>query len=203
MFATLGRFSYRWRWWVIAVWSLAFLLGIASLPFLSGVLKGGGFNDPGSPSEHAAALIEQRLGTGFTTLEVVFTARGRQATSAAFQAMQQRALARLTPGTLPRLTQVLTYATSGAQFISRDGHSSVAVLVFSADKYAVQSQVQKVRELLAPTGLTAFVTGEPAVNADITQASVHDLKVAESYAIPVALLALVLVFGTLVAAALP
>ncbi len=67
MFAALGRFSYRWRWWVIAVWSFAFLLGIASLPFLSGVLKGGGFSDPGSPSEHAATLIEQRLGTGFTT----------------------------------------------------------------------------------------------------------------------------------------
>ncbi len=67
----------------------------------------------------------------------------------------------------------------------------------------MQSQVQKVRELLVPTKLQAFVTGEPAVNADIMQASAHDLKVAESYALPVALLALVLVFGTLVAAALP
>jgi RND superfamily putative drug exporter len=203
VFAALGRFSYRWRWWVIAVWSVLFLLAIASLPFLGGVLRGGGFSDSGSASEHAARFIEQRLGTGFTTLQVVFTAKDEEATSAAFQALQRTALAKLTPGSLPALKQVLTYASSGSQFISKDKHSSVAVLVFSANKYAVQSQVQKVRRLLVPTRLQAFLTGEPAVNADLTRTSEHDLKVAESYAVPIALLALVLVFGTLVAAALP
>lgn len=204
MFAALGRFSYRWRRWVIAGWSVLFLLGIASLPFLSGVLRGGGFSDPGSLSERAAALIEQRLGTGFTSMEVVFTGHGQQATGTAFRTMQRTALARLTSISLPGLKQVLSYGSGGdSQYISKDRRSSVAVLVFSTDKYAVQSEVPKVRELLVPTGLQAYVTGEPAVNADITQASAHDLKVAESYAIPVALLALVLVFGTLVAAALP
>jgi RND superfamily putative drug exporter len=169
MFAAVGRFSNRWRWWVIACWALLFLLGIASLPFLGGVLKGGGFSDPGSLSQRAAAEIEQRLGTGFTTLEVVFTDTGEKATSATFQVMERTALARLTSGSLTKLAQVLTYTTGGSQFISRDKHSSVAVLVFSADKYTVQAQVQRFRQLLVPTRLQAFVTGESAVNADLRE----------------------------------
>jgi RND superfamily putative drug exporter len=204
VFAAIGRFSYRHRWSVLIGWIALFVLGIAALPFLTSQLKGGGFADPSSPSERAAAVIQSKLGTGFTVLEVVFSSADMRAASPQFQAEERKALARIAPGSIPDLKQVLTYATSGnEQLISKDGVSSVAVLAFDASKYTVQNQVAPVREALVPTRLTSHVTGEPAVNADIVRASWHDLRVAESYAIPIALIALLLVFGTVVAAALP
>ena len=51
--------------------------------------------------------------------------------------------------------------------------------------------------------LKAYVTGEPAVDYDLSIISMRDLRRIELYALPVALLALILVFGTLVSAALP
>jgi len=204
MFAAVGRFSYRFRWYVLITWIVCFLLGIAALPSLTSHLKGGGFADPDSPSERAAAVIQKKLGTGFTVLEVVFTSADLTATDEQFLARERRALGRITPGSIQDLKQVLTYGDSGNdQLVSEDGKSSVAVLVFDASRYAVQSQVAAVRDALVPTGLTAYVTGEPAVNADIVKASWHDLRIAESYAIPIALVALLLVFGTVVAASLP
>ena len=59
------------------------------------------------------------------------------------------------------------------------------------------------RRALRPTGLTTYLTGDPAVYAELEQRSSQDLRTAESYTIPVAVVVLVLIFGTLVAAALP
>lgn len=204
MFAALGRSVFRHRWLVLVVWSALFLLGIAAIPFLGDTLKGGGFDNPSSPSQRAATLIKERLGTGFTMVEVVFTSPNLQATDKRFQAAQEKAMGKLHPGSLPGLVEIHTYASTGqTAFVSRDGRTSVAVLVFAADEQRVQRLTERIRQSLQPTALTAYVTGSPAVNADIVRLSLRDLRVAESYAIPIALLALLLVFGTVAAAMLP
>jgi RND superfamily putative drug exporter len=56
---------------------------------------------------------------------------------------------------------------------------------------------------LRPDGLTAFITGDPAVYQALETVSASDLRKAETYALPFALIVLVLVFGSVVAAALP
>ena len=87
--------------------------------------------------------------------------------------------------------------------ISEDGKSSVAVLNFSADLQTVQDEVGRIRQTLQRRELKTYVTGEPAVYADLTSHSFSDLRKVELYGLPVALVALILVFGSLVAAALP
>ncbi len=204
IFGVLGRFCYRRRWLVVAVWAAAFVVSFVSTFYLSDVLTGGGFADQGSPSERAARLLEERLGTGFTSLQVVLTNDELQVKSQAFQTAAEQALGRLTPGSLPGLTGTLTYGGTGDdRLISPDGHTTVAVLVFSTTQQEVQGQVEAVRKAIVHTRLRTYVTGEPAVNHDISLASERDLRVAEAWALPVALVALVLVFGTVVAAALP
>ena len=44
LFAAIGRFAYRRRWLVVAVWVVLFAGGIALTPRLSHVLKGSGFS---------------------------------------------------------------------------------------------------------------------------------------------------------------
>jgi len=227
-FAAIGRFAYRFRWYILAVWCVAFVLGLVATFYLDEVLKGGGFEDPDSPSQQAAALVQEKLGTGFTTMQIVFSSEpwdgGGEADEGAgdgtgadvsdgapltaddpaFAAAMETALADLQPGSIEDLTQVVAFAPDGLpQLISDDGTTAVAVLVFDATKYEVQEHVEEVRAALNDTALQADVTGEPAANADIAKASIRDLQVAESFAIPIALIALVFVFGTLVAAAMP
>jgi RND superfamily putative drug exporter len=203
MFEALGRFSYRFRWYVIAVWVAVFAVSIIATPYLEGVLKGG-FADPNSSAEKAGALIEQKFNQGPTNLAVVFQSDTLRATSEEFQSLEKQALAKLTAARIANLTGTDTYASTGnALMISKDGKSSVAVLYFSADLQTVQDEVARVRQTLQNGGLKTIVTGEPAVYADITSHSFKDLRKVEIYGLPVALVALILVFGSLVAAALP
>ena len=81
LFAAIGRFAYRRRWLVVAVWVVLFAGGIALTPRLSHVLKGSGFSASNSPSAQAAALIKQRLGQGSNSLVVVLKGQGASAKS--------------------------------------------------------------------------------------------------------------------------
>jgi RND superfamily putative drug exporter len=203
MFEALGRFSYRFRWYVIAFWVLLFAVSIIATPYLEKVLTGG-FADPNSPAEKAGSLIEEKFSQGPTTLAVIFESETLQASSEQFQSLEKRALDELTGAKIANLTGMDTYASTGdALMISEDGKSSVAVLNFSADLQAVQDEVARIRQTLKGSELKTYVTGEPAVYADITSRSFQDLRKVEVYGLPVALVALVLVFGSLVAAALP
>ena len=115
-----------------------------------------------------------------------------------------QALSGLTPGTVPGLKTIQTYATTGdKELLSRDGKAALAVLVFDVQSEQVQTELGTIRSNLKPTPLHTYVTGEPAVYEAISDLSASDLRKAESYALPFALVVLVLVFGSLVAASLP
>jgi RND superfamily putative drug exporter len=203
MFEALGRFAYRFRWYVIAFWIVIFAISIIATPHLEGVLNGG-FADPNSSAEKAGSLIEEKFSQGPTNLAVIFQSDTLRATSQEFQDLEKQALDKLTEAKTAELTGADTYATTGnALMISEDGMSSVAVLYFSADLQTVQDEVVRIRQTLKNDGLKTTVTGEPAVYADLTSHSFKDLRKVEVYGLPVALIALILVFGSLVAAALP
>jgi RND superfamily putative drug exporter len=203
MFEALGRFAYRFRWVVIGVWIALFAVSVVATPFLEDVLTGG-FSNPNSPSQQADALIQQKFQQGPTTLLIVFKSADLEATSAEFQAAEKRALEGLTGASIPYLLSIQTYASTGnPQLISKDARSSVAVLNFDAPMQTVQREVKAIREALRGTQLHAYVTGEPAVNRDLTDYSFSDLRKVELYGLPVALVALIFVFGSLVSAVLP
>ena len=203
MFEAIGRFCYRFRWLVIGVWIALFAVSVAATPFLADVLQGG-FTDPNAPAQQASALIQSKFDQGLTTVLVVFKSDDLQATDAAFQEAEQKALDGLTAAGIPYLNTVQTYASTGnSLLLSQDGKSSVAVLNFSAPLQTIQNEVQNIREALSDSGLQTYVTGEPAINADLTTFSFRDVQRVELYALPVALVALIFVFGSLISAALP
>ena len=204
MFAALGRFVHRRRKVIVVVWAAAFVAGLVATTHLPGELKGGGFTNPTTPSQQAQKEMQERLGFGPARLTIVFTSPSLDARGPAFRAQVKAALAGIDREALSRLLSVQTAASSGdAGFISRDGHATFAVLSFDASTEQVQRMIPAVRARLAPTGLTTYLTGDPAVYADIEQISAEDLRTAETYALPIAIIVLVLIFGTLVAAALP
>jgi RND superfamily putative drug exporter len=204
VFAGLGRFAYRRRRLILAVWLIAFAAGLAGTVTLARHLKGGGFSSPDTPAQQALALMQRRLKLGLAAVTVVFTSPTLDARGVDFQRREAQALAGITPRAFPGLERVQTFAGSGDRLlVSRQGHASLALLVFAVTIDKVQHQIPRLRASLRPVGLTAYVTGDPAVYEDIERVSASDLRQAETYTLPIALLVLLLAFGTLVAAALP
>ena len=203
MFEAIGRFSCRFKWIVIAVWMVLFGVSVVATPLLADVLQGS-FSNPDAPAQQAGALIQDEFAQGPTTLLILFKSATLEATGAEFQAAERKALDGLTADGIPHLESIQTYANTGStQLISRDGKSSVAVLNFTAPLQTIQKEVDQIRGALNGTELEAYVTGEPAVTADLTTYSFRDLQKVELYGLPVALIALIFVFGSLVSAALP
>lgn len=203
MFHAIGSFCYRFRWLVIAVWVVLFGVSVVATPLLADVLQAG-FTDPGAPSQEAADLIQKTFDQGETNVLVVFQSDVLQATSEEFRAAEQAALDGLEAANIPHLQSIQTYASTGSDLLlSEDGSSSVAVLNFSAPSQTVQKETQQIEDALAGSELQTYVTGEPAVDSELNEYSFKDLQKVELYALPVALIALIFVFGSLVSAALP
>jgi RND superfamily putative drug exporter len=204
VFAALGRSVYRHRRLIVVLWSAVFIAGLVASLSVAAQLKGGGFTNPSSPSQQGQRQMQERLGFGPASLTIVFTSDGLSARSPAFQAQVSDALSGVEDAGLTGFTGVRTAQTTGdASFIARDGTAMFAVLEFDGTSEQVQAQMPALRRALKKTELTTYLTGDPAVYAELEQRSSEDLRKAESYTIPVAILVLVLIFGTLVAAALP
>src|SRR5215203_2966614 len=171
-------------------------------PRLSGQLKGGGFDGANSEAERVQDLMSDEFGLSPASLTVVFTGDGIPARSEKFQKAQENALADVRK--LDDVRQVISYADSeDSRFISEDGKKSYAVVTSDVSIDATRNVVGEVRSKVRSNKLETYVTGAPAVYQDLEEASNEDVKDAEKYAFPFAVIILVFAFGTLVAAGVP
>src|SRR5215207_388576 len=202
VFHSIGGFAYRFRWAILLLWGMVLIWSAYFAPGLSGQLKGGGFDGANSEAERVQDLMSGEFGLSPATLTVVFTGDGIPARSEEFQRAQENALADVRE--LDDVRQVISYADSeDSRFISEDGKKSYAVVTSDVSIDATRNVVGEVRSKVRSNKLETYVTGAPAVYQDLEQASNEDVKNAEKYAFPFAVIILILAFGTLVAAGVP
>ena len=194
-----GRFIYRVRWIVIALWVVAV---VASLPFdakIGSVLTGGGYSLQGSESIKANTVIQQTLHEPPSTALVVFHSTSAPVTDSAYQAELAAFVAR---------AQSFPHVTSVQQGgVSADQLTTYYAVNFDIGEEAAQHQMTAFENVI-PHGAgsgpaTAYVTGSPAVYNTFTKITQQDTASAETKALPIALIVLLFVFGTLLAALLP
>jgi len=201
-FHRLGIFAYRFRWAILLLWGALLLTSTFFAPELSGRLKGGGFEGSNSEAEKVQELMSEEFGVSPATLILVFHGGGLSARGEEFQGAQQHALEGVLG--MPEVGYVTSYAdTQDSRFISEDGKMAYAVVAFNVSIDETRNVVDEVRDKVRSETLRTYVTGAPAVYQDLEEASNEDIKRAEKYAFPFALLILVLAFGTVVAAGLP
>ncbi|MGI8858670.1 MAG: MMPL family transporter, partial [Rubrobacteraceae bacterium] len=202
IFHGLGEFVYRYRWAVVLVWVLLLAASAFLAPNLGERLKGGGFEGANSEAERVQDIMSDEFGISPATLTVVFDGGGLSAKSEEFQRRQDAVLERLRH--MPETEQVTAYSDArDPRFVSEDGKKSYALVSFNVSSDETEDLVDEVRDHVRSGSLKTYVTGAPAVYQDITEASNEDIKRAEKYALPFALVILVVAFGTLVAAAIP
>ncbi len=203
-FYGLGTLIYRYRWAVVLLWVALLLTSAFFAPHLSARLKGGGFGGADMESQRVQSLMNNRFGVSSTTLNVVFVGKNKNlsARSREFQAAEKRALSGVRK--MPNVNLVSTYAESkDPHMISKDGKKSYAVVGFDVPEDKAQDMVDEVRAKVRSDELKAYVTGPPAVYLDIVQASNEDVRHAEKFAFPFALVILLVAFGTVIAAGVP
>ena len=203
MFYAFGRLVYRFRWFVLAFWAILLAVSLAFAPRVTEPLRIGGFADPSLESSKAAATLANDL--GYSTSSVIITFQGRDggllATDPRFIAQSDVALAGLTKLSVP--TTIISHASNPRQ-ISKDGRTAFEVVTLATDTEAAAKLMPEIRAALKePPGLIMRVGGGPAFYADIEKVSQEDLARAEAVAFPIAVIALLLVFGSVIAAGLP
>src|SRR5579885_1854786 len=201
MFYRLGRFAFRFRWWIVAGWMIVILAGLPFAPQASSVLKSGGFVSSDIESERAVNLLAQKLHLDLTIVQVIFTSQRYTADDPQFVREAQAALANVR--TMPEVAGVVSFTDNPRQ-ISLDRHAAYVNVLLKPDPDSAPKLLPELqRRLQAVPDLKTSIGGGPVFYEDIQSVSERDLRRAEMLAFPFAIIALLLVFRSVVAAILP
>ncbi|WP_239121154.1 MMPL family transporter, partial [Planomonospora parontospora] len=203
MFESLGRFVHRRRWAILASGTVfAVLAGLFGLG-LFGRMTDGGFEDPGAESTSAARWSQEWFGGSSPDVVVLYTNPEIEARDERFRKDVEKALEALPA---EHVAEVSTYwRTEAKELVSADGHSTYALVTLKGEEQARQRGYEAVEERLrqAPAGYDVRIGGRIPLLADLNAQTAADLRQAEAISMPVLLVLLVVVFGSLVAAGLP
>ncbi|HEX6108798.1 MAG TPA: MMPL family transporter, partial [Ktedonobacteraceae bacterium] len=185
----------------VGLWMVAIAIALPFAPQATQVLHSGGFVSPDFESERAISLLVQKLHFNPTIVQVIFTSQRYSADSPAFTQEAQQALTRVRGWS--EVSGMISFTDNPRQ-ISLDRHAAYVNVLLKIDPDSAPKLVSELqRRLQAVPDLKTHIGGGPVFFADIQLVSERDLRRAEILAFPFALIALLLVFRSLVAAILP
>ncbi|MGC4106073.1 MAG: MMPL family transporter [Thermomicrobiales bacterium] len=201
MFERIGRLACRHRWWIVAAWAILVVVTLPLLPSLERVVKVGGFSASNSESERATAHLESALGLSPSSFVIVYSSETLEVGSAEFNRQVSASLA--TVRTLDHVEDVVLPSVDES-LVAPSGRIAYAIVGWDEEAEVAQRDAASFEAAMIPQpDITYIVAGGPAFYADIETASQRDLRRAELIAFPVALAALLFVFGSVIAAAVP
>jgi putative drug exporter of the RND superfamily len=199
LFARIGYQVGRSRSLVIGLWVLLMVASLSLTPQLERSLKGAGMTYEAGEARLTEQLLQQDLNFPANPLTVVF-----QSATAEELKQAQPVVDRL----LTQIRQVsgVSLATEAQQHQSPDRRIQYSLIRLKQNGSDTVPSVDKIRQVLnqaLPPTLKIFLTGKAAVDQDVLGISKADLARAELIALPLTLIALLFVFGSIVAATLP
>src|SRR5487761_1145672 len=203
MFENWGRAIYRRR-------LLALLLALVAVAgagawgtgVFGSLQSSGGFAPPGSQSQRASNLAASAFGRNDADVVVLYRSPTLTVANPAYRAAVSRSLAALPHG---KVTSAQTYWTTGsAGFVGGSGHETYAVLQLAgANDAARTTSYNAIKGDLGAPGLQASVGGTIAAQVAINTEVKADIGRAELISMPVLLILLMVIFGSLTSALLP
>ncbi len=208
MFEAWGRALYTRRRLTLGI---ALVLVAFAAVWGTGVFgklsAGNSFTPPDSQSQREADQASQVFGRNDADVVVLYRSATRTVGDPAYRQAVAAALKALPPADVARVS---TYWSTGSpRLVSTDRHATYAVLQLTgADDAARHTSYKAIQAELTPaslasSGVTAQVGGtvpmEAAINSEVTA----NIAKAELFSMPVLLILLLVIFGSLAAAALP
>jgi trehalose monomycolate/heme transporter len=203
VFEAWGRFVYRRRRLMLLA-ALVVVAGAAvwGTGVFGALQSGGGFTPPGSQSQQESDLATRAFGHDTADAVVLYRSNSMTVRDPAYQKAVTSTLA-----ALPRdkVLSVVTYWTAHSpQFAGAGGHETYAVLrLAGSDEGAQMKTYQAISGKLAAPGLTSHVGGQVPTFQAINSEVKSDIGRAEGLSMPVLLILMLVIFGSLAAASLP
>jgi RND superfamily putative drug exporter len=199
----LAGFLGRRRRWVAAAW---LVIVVCAVPFAmkqTDHLTGGGFDVPGSQSKAVSESLQDEFGSRADGIAVLL-----QAAPGASAAERAAAVERIRGevATVEDVRLPPAAAAAGRRELAR-GNTALLALRSSLSSDDLIDSATTLRDDLEPgtaaNGVTPYLVGQPTIWAGMQEISKKDLSEAESSGFPIVALILLVVFGSLAAAALP
>jgi len=189
-----GRFIHRFRWIVLATWIVIVATSVFFMIQTIGLLGSGDNTVSGSESAQVTTLLKTQFHQNTSQALVALQAPSTSVSSAPYQQEITTLEARLRA--LPGVQNVTLNAPG------TDGKTTMLIVESQANGTL---PVAAMRQVLSSTSGPAktYLTGDAAFNDELVNTSLEDVEHADLLTLPIALLILVVVFGTLVAACLP
>ena len=200
MFECIGQFAVKRSWSIISVWLVLTLGSLAFAPRVGSVLRSGGFSAGGIEAELAFDRLEKDLGTPGASLTVIFESDVLMATDSKFIASAAQALKPIED--LDFVVRLVPFWESHRQ-IGSSGRTGYTAVFIDIDEERSHQIVDTVVNSIGPTFLDVSIGGAAAFYSDIQLVSESDLRRAELIGIPFALVILLIIFRSVVAAAVP
>ncbi len=191
----------RRPWWVVVAWVALLLLAIPFAPQVPGKLSAGGFILDDLESARAKTLLEDELGAPPSALVIVFSSPTLEAGTPAFEIAAAEATRDIPAA--QHVVRVVSHLLAPSQ-ISADRHTAYDVVFLDLPPDDSPAALPILRSALREArGLQVELAGGPAFYGDVQTLSETDLQRSEIISLPLAALALILVFGSVVAAGVP
>ena len=205
MLARLARSVIRHRKAVLVGSAVLFMVSGAFGGGVAEQLSSGGFDDPASESFQADAALLDTFDSGTPNLVLLVTAEGGvsvddPAVAAAGLALTEELAAEA------HLTNVVSYWSldSAPPLRGRDGDRALVLGRIEGDQDEVNERVEALADYdRSGSGITVGVSGFAQVFKEVGTTIEKDLVRAETIALPITLVLLLLVFGSVVSASLP
>jgi len=206
MFEKLGRLAVRRSKLVLVSFVISMLAagGIGLSVF--GNLDSGGYSDPNSESMKVWNYFKENLKTRDAGVILVVDGKSKsvndpEVVSDALELEKEVAL-------IPGIKSTLSYWTSGNQptLVSKDGNAAYLLIYTESDDFA---QVGKIGKEIQSKfdgeykSLRVYASGNGVITSAINGRISKDLALAESISIPLTFILLIIVFGAIVASAMP
>ncbi|AGL20352.1 MMPL domain-containing protein [Actinoplanes sp. N902-109] len=204
MFGWWGETVGRIRWWVVAAAGVLVVAGATWGAGVFGALTGGGYDDPGSESNRAAAAIARELGQRDPDLIVLWSSDAATVGDPSFRAAVRAAAARIRER--PDVEQVAAYTDpqAPATLVSTDRHATYAAVYLRAgDEDGKAAAYHRIAPDFSVDGLKTQVGGLVAFTDEANTQTEKDITRAEIFSLPVLFVLLILIFRGLVAALSP
>jgi RND superfamily putative drug exporter len=182
------------------VWLILLAMALPVAPRVVDALAPGGFSSPHMESQRVGEIIAARFGHFPSSLVVLFTSSDIPNQDPRFLAAVDAALADVRG--LDVVASVTSPGENPAQ-LSADGTTAYAQIGLRPAPEEFRSMLPRIQAALRVTELEHIVTGAPVFYDDIQSVTERDLRRAEAVSLPLAAVALLVVFGSVAAALLP
>ena len=201
-FAHWGRFIYRHRGATIAIWAGLIALSLMVTPALERALKETGAIYEAGRAYQTEQFLAQELQVQPDALTLVF--QRRSPTGPIINPQEVEILLNQIRQ-LPTIRMV-TSPIAQPEYRSADGQVQYSQMQLRVTGSEVGEAIDQIEQILARQkgdSFQTFLTGKPLVDRAVQQISKADLGRIELLVLPLTLVALVMVFGSIVAAAMP